>query len=208
MSSDTWFLFDLGNTVIKLAYERVIAAICADATVTRDELVDLFGEPGAYRDMERGAVSFYEFYEFLCDHAGYNGSIRDFHHVWSDFFDGTVPGIEDLLDRVRERYRVAFLSNSNEIHAEQIPTQFAGLFQKDDVFVFSHRLKCAKPDPEIFRRALETIGANAQDTVFIDDLLENVLAARALGMRAFQFIDARTLTRELEAEGLLATSRD
>jgi putative hydrolase of the HAD superfamily len=203
MPSDTWFLFDLGNTVIRLAYERVMAAVCADATVTRDELVDLFEEPGAYRDMERGAVSFYEFYEFLCDHAGYSGSIRDFHHLWSDFFDGTVPGIEDLLDRVRERYRVGFLSNSNEIHAEQIPTQFAGLFQKDDVFVFSHRLKCAKPDPEIFRRALETIGAAAQDTVFVDDLLENVLAARALGMRAYQFIDARTLTRELEAEGLL-----
>ena len=201
--TDTWFLFDLGNTLIKLAYERVLAAICADSTVTRDEMVDLFEEPGSYRDMERGAVSFYEFYEFLCDHAGYRGSIRDFHRIWTDFFDGTMPGIEDLLDRVRARHRVAFLSNSNEIHAEVIPTQFAALFEKDDVFVFSYRLKCAKPDPEIFRRSLETIGAAAYDTVFIDDLLENVLAARGLGMRAFQFIDARSLTKQLEAEGLL-----
>jgi FMN phosphatase YigB (HAD superfamily) len=201
--STTWFLFDLGNTVIKLAYERVLAAVCADASITRDELVALLEEPGAYRDMERGAVSFYEFYEFLCDHAGYRGSIREFHRVWTDFFDGTMPGIEDLLDRVRERYSVAFLSNSNEIHAEVIPTQFAGLFRKDDLFVFSNRIKCAKPDPDFFRLALETIGATAQQTVFIDDLLENVLAARALGMRAFQFTDARTLTKELEAEGLL-----
>src|SRR5207248_1342531 len=108
------------------------------------------------------------------------------------------------LERVRERHRVAFLSNSNEIHAEVIPAQFAGLFQKDDPFVFSHRLKCAKPDPEIFRRALEMIGATPQQTIFIDDLLENVLAARALGMRAFQFTDARSLTQELEGEGLLS----
>ena len=35
------------------------------------------------------------------------------------------------------------------------------------------------------------------------DLLENVLSARALGMQAFQFFDAPSLTRELEAEGLL-----
>jgi putative hydrolase of the HAD superfamily len=201
--STTWFLFDLGNTVIKLAYERVLAAICDDASMTRDELVELLEEPGAYRDMERGAVSFYEFYEFLCDHAGYRGSIRDFHRLWSDFFDGTMPGIEDLLDRIRERYRVAFLSNSNEIHAELIPTQFAELFHKDDPFVFSHRLNVAKPDPDIFRLALQSIGATAQNTIFVDDLLENVLAARAIGMRAFQFIDARTLTNELEAEGLL-----
>jgi len=203
MATDTWFLFDLGNTVIKLAYERVMAAICADASVTRDELVDLLEEPGAYRDMERGAVSFYEFYEFLCDHAGYRGTIRDFHRVWSDFFDGTMPGIEDLLDRIRERHRVAFLSNSNEIHAEVIPTQFAGLFLKDEPLVFSHRLKSAKPDPDVFRRALESFGATPQQTVFVDDLLENVLTARALGMRAFQFADARTLGKELEAEGLL-----
>lgn len=201
--SNTWFLFDLGNTVIKLAYERVLAAICADASVSRDELVDLLEEPGAYRDMERGAVSFYEFYEFLCDHAGYRGSIREFHRTWSDFFEGTVPGIEDLLDRVRERYRIAFLTNSNEIHAEVIPTRFAGLFLKDEPFVFSHRIKCAKPDPDFFRKALESLGATAQESIFIDDLLENVLGARALGIRAFQFADARILTRELEAEGLL-----
>jgi HAD superfamily hydrolase (TIGR01549 family) len=200
---DTWFLFDLGNTVIKLAYERVLGAICADAAMSRDELVELLEEPGAYRDMERGAVSFYEFYEFLCEHAGYRGSIRDFHQVWSDFFDGTVPGIEDLLDRIRERYRVAFLSNSNEIHAELIPTQFAAIFHKDDPFVFSHRLKVAKPDPDIFRLALEQIGSTPQNTIFIDDLLENVLAARAIGMRAFQFVDARSLTDELQREGLL-----
>jgi len=101
------------------------------------------------------------------------------------------------------RYRVAFLSNSNEIHAELIPRQFAGLFHKDDPFVFSHRIKCAKPDPDVFHQALEMIGASSEQTIFIDDLLANVLAARALGMRAFQFTDARTLTSELEAEGLL-----
>lgn len=201
--SNTWFLFDLGNTVIKLAYERVLAAICADASVSRDELVDLLEEPGAYRDMERGAVSFYEFYEFLCDHAGYRGSIREFHRTWSDFFEGTVPGIEDLLDRIRERYRIAFLTNSNEIHAEVIPTRFAGLFLKNEQFVFSHRIKAAKPDPDFFRKALESLGATAQESVFIDDLLENVLGARALGIRAFQFADARLMTRELEAEGFL-----
>ena len=88
----TWFLFDLGNTLIKLAYERVMENICRDATVTRDDLVEILEAPGAYRDMERGAVSFWEFYEVLCDKTGYRGSIRDFHELWSDFFDGTVPG--------------------------------------------------------------------------------------------------------------------
>ncbi len=40
-------------------------------------------------------------------------------------------------------------------------------------------------------------------SVFIDDLIENVLAARAEGIRSFQFVDAQQLKRELIAEGLL-----
>jgi putative hydrolase of the HAD superfamily len=204
MPSETWFLFDLGNTVIKLDYERVLGRICKDASVTRDELVELLEEPGGYHDMERGAATFWEFYEFLCDRVDYRGSIREFHELWSDFFAGPVIGIEDLLDRVRRTYRIGFLSNSNEIHAELIPREFATLFRPDDRFIFSHRFHTAKPDPELFRRALEVLGALPPHVVFVDDLIENVLSARGIGMKAFQFHDTRTLERELEEEGLLA----
>ena len=199
----TWFLFDLGNTLIKLDYERVLENICRDASIARDELVDLLERPGGYRDLEMGAIGFGEFYEFICTHAGYRESLRQFRDVWTDFFDGPLPGAETMLERVREKYRVAFLSNSNEVHAEVIPHRFATLFRKDDRFIFSYRFKVAKPDPEIFRRALEIIGALPQHVVFVDDLLENVLAARTVGLRAFKFVDAGSLTAELVAEGLL-----
>jgi len=203
MSAPTWFVFDLGNTVIKLAYERVIEAICRQASTSRDELIDLLEDAGGYRDMERGAVSFVDFYDFLCDKAGYRGSLREFHDIWSDFFDGPMPGVEEVLDRVRKRYRVAFLSNSNEVHAEVIPRRFGALFTKDDRFVFSHRFRCAKPDPEIFHRLLEVLGALPQHVVFIDDMSENVIAARSLGIASYQYVDALSLIAELERDELL-----
>ena len=203
MPEQTWFLFDLGNTVIKLAYERVIEKICARGNVTRDELVELLEKPGAYRDMERGSVSFQEFHEFLADRAGYRGTIDELQEVWSDFFDGPVIGIEDLLERVRKRYRVGFLSNSNEVHAELIPKRFASLFGKEDRFIFSHRFKCAKPDPEIFNRALEVVGALPQHAIFLDDNVDNVLSARAIGMMAYHFRDSFSTAAELERDGLL-----
>ncbi len=203
MPQETWFIFDLGNTVIKLAYERVLEGVCRDASIGRDALVDLLEKPGGYRDLERGGITFADFYDFIADRAGYRGSLRDFQTLWADFFDGPMPGVEDLLDRVRERYRVAFLSNSNEVHAEVIPRRFAALFRRDDRFVFSHRFHCAKPDPDSFRRALEVIGALPQQTIFVDDLIENVIAARAVGMKAFQYRDSLSLTEELVGEGLL-----
>jgi putative hydrolase of the HAD superfamily len=198
-----WFLFDLGNTLIKLAYERVLGNVCSDAAITRDDLVDLLEAGGGYRDMERGVVSFAQFHQFLQDRAGYRGSFGELHEIWSDFFDGPITGMEELLERIRKRYRVAFLSNSNEVHAEVIPKRFAALFRPEDRFVLSHRFKVAKPDPELFRRALEVIGSKAQDTAFVDDLIENVIAARSIGISAYQFQDAASLVRELEADGIL-----
>ncbi len=198
-----WFIFDLGNTVIKLAYERVMEGICKRGTITRDELVELLESPGAYRDLERGAVSFEQFYDFLCDKAGYRGSLQDLRETWSDFFAGPLPGIEDLLGRLRRKYRLAFLSNSNEVHAEVIPRKFATLFEKDDRLIFSHRFKTAKPDPEMFHRALEVIGALPSQAVFVDDLLENVLAARSVGITSYQFHDVFALETALRTDGLL-----
>ena len=66
-----------------------------------------------YRDMERGAVTFLGFHEFLSDRAGYRGTARDFQAPWSNFFDGPMPGIEEVLERVSRKYRLAFLSTSN-----------------------------------------------------------------------------------------------
>jgi putative hydrolase of the HAD superfamily len=198
-----WFIFDLGNTVIKLAYERVMENICKRAAIDRDALVEMLESPGAYRDLERGAVSFEQFYDFLCDKAGYRGSLQDLRETWSDFFVGPLPGIEDLLGRLRRRYRLAFLSNSNEVHAEVIPRKFASLFERDDRLIFSHRFKTAKPDPEMFHRALEVIGALPSQAVFVDDLLENVLAARSVGITSYQFRDAFALEQALRTDGLL-----
>jgi len=203
MPEITWFIFDLGNTVIKLAYERVLENICKRAAIERDELVELLEEPGAYRDLERGAVSFADFHEFLSDKAGYRGSLHDLQETWSDFFDGMLPGIEDLIDRLRLHYRIAFLSNSNEVHAEVIPKKFGALFDRDDRLIFSHRFRCAKPDLEMFQRALEIIGALPSQAALVDDLLENVLAARAVGMTAFQFRDTFQLESDLKSAGLL-----
>jgi FMN phosphatase YigB (HAD superfamily) len=203
MAAVTWFLFDLGNTVIKLAYERVLENLCRNSSIDRDEMVDLLEQQGSYRDLERGLVTFWEFYEFLTDRAGYNGSPREFQSLWGDFFDGPVPGIEEILDRVRREYRIAFLSNSNELHADLIPRKFSALFKKDDRFIFSYRFKCANPDPEMFRRALEVCGALPHHAVFVDDLIENVNAAKALGITSYQFRDSLTLSRDLERDGFL-----
>jgi len=51
-----------------------------------------------------------------------------------------------------------------------------------DVILFSAEEGVAKPDPEIYRRALSRLGVAAEETIYVDDWLPNVEAARAVGM--------------------------
>ena len=84
-----------------------------------------------------------------------------------------------------------------------MPRRVASIFKKDDRFIWSHRFKCAKPDPEIFHRALELVGALQQHAVFIDDSVDNVMSARACGIKAYVFRDSFAMAEELERDGLL-----
>jgi putative hydrolase of the HAD superfamily len=56
-----------------------------------------------------------------------------------------------------------------------------------------------KPDPQIYRRALGILGKSAERSLFIDDRLENVASAAAVGMKAVRFTGADALRREFQA---------
>jgi putative hydrolase of the HAD superfamily len=94
--------------------------------------------------------------------------------------------------------RTAILSNMGDSVLENIEREFAWI-HGFDVLVWSYQHGMAKPDPAIYERALEQIGTALAETLFVDDKLENVIAARALGIRAVQFSTVDRLRQELIA---------
>ncbi|HUF16907.1 MAG TPA: HAD family phosphatase [Thermoanaerobaculia bacterium] len=203
MPDHSWFLFDLGNVLIDLAFDRVVTRVCRESDLTSVEMVSLLEGPGGYRDLERGAVDFRGLHMLLRERAGYRATLEEFRSVWADFFAGITPGMEDLLETIRSRYIVAFLSNSNEVHAEVIPQMFPSLFREGEVMIFSHEHGCSKPDPEMFRKALDVLGAEASKCLYVDDIEANVEAARNAGMTAFHFRGAAALRQELRERGFI-----
>lgn len=71
-------------------------------------------------------------------------------------------------------------------------------------FFSSCYLGVAKPNPAIYRLALELANVPPEAAVMIDDRLQNVEAARSVGMQAVQFVSAGQLRTELEALGVTA----
>lgn len=201
----TTFLFDIGNTLIQLDYERALASICRYAEIDRDKLVQIMEWSGGYHDLERGAINFEQFHDFMRSRAGYHGGIDRLRTSWCEILAAPVEGIEELLDRIRQQYRVAFLSNCNEVHAELIHRRYGVLFGDDETVLFSHIHGCLKPDSAIYQIACSSLDSEPGEVVFIDDLDQNVRAAKQFGMHAYQFTDTVSLIRDLERDGLLAS---
>lgn len=198
----TWFLFDIGNVLIRLDYEGVLAGVRSETSASTDEIVRGLGR--ILPDFEKGGIDFSDVYEQMRKRAGYLGSEEKLRRLWASLLSSPIDGSENLLDRVREQYRVAYLSNCNEVHAGVIAGKFRALFGSDEPIIYSHEVEAVKPEIEIYRKALARLEAEPEDVIFVDDMLENVTAARSVGIEAHQFESPAQMTRLLEQRGLLA----
>jgi putative hydrolase of the HAD superfamily len=77
------------------------------------------------------------------------------------------------------------------------------VLSKMDGMVISYEIHMLKPDPAIFRYTLETFGIKAEETLFIDDNLHNVEAARELGIVSYQFTTPERFRNYLQEQGIL-----
>lgn len=96
---------------------------------------------------------------------------------------------EELLSFVsslRTSYLLGLLSNG-WVNARDRVTQQFGFLELFDEAVFSGEVGFAKPNPRIYRLMLNRLGVEPSQAVFIDDNLQNVEGARAVGLQAIRF---------------------
>jgi len=105
------------------------------------------------------------------------------------------------LEELKKNYRIFLLSNTNEIHKikfhrifeEDFGYSFYGLFERN---FYSYKMGLRKPDPQIYIQALNEAGIIAGETLFIDDMDENIQAAQTLGIKTL-LIQPETLIENL-----------
>jgi putative hydrolase of the HAD superfamily len=66
-----------------------------------------------------------------------------------------------------------------------------------DGVVISSRIKKVKPDIGIYEHLLNAYKLEAANTVFIDDMSENLAAASSIGIRTIKFVDPSDCRRRL-----------
>lgn len=101
--------------------------------------------------------------------------------------------------QLKKKYTIAVVSNSDQAFEEKHDPALMKVFS---YIFYSHKVRMAKPEKQIFEHALRTIGAKAEECVMVDDAKENELPCRQLGMHFILFKDLEQLQKQLEAVGV------
>ncbi len=157
-----------------------------------------------YRDeFDGGKIGGKEMYRRVLADGGVSGTEGELDALAGKLIEEDIgswtrvnPGVTEwALALQKEGYRLGILSNMPHDFLE-IAGHTVELFGKADVPVFSCHVGVIKPDPAIYRIALERLGCEPGEAVFFDDLERNVDAARALGIRAYLFTDLAAARRD------------
>jgi len=132
----------------------------------------------------------------------YHSLIALYYGKWEVMLKSDIPGTVSLLYRLKEKYGIYGLTNWS---AETITIAYARhpFFKDFDGIVVSAEEKVTKPDQRIYRILLERYHLTAEGCLFIDDNLQNIEAARELGMIAIHFINPEQLEADLIALSVL-----
>lgn len=128
--------------------------------------------------------------------------------VMRAFWAAERPLNEEMLSlvaRLRSRgYRTGIISNTVPGFEERLRSQAAHIVPLFDVRLGSGDLGIAKPDPQIYLHAAETLGVSPHESVFTDDVRKFAEAARGVGMHGFHFRGYEQFVEDLRSIGIEA----
>jgi len=201
-------VFDLGGVLFE-GGPREVMAFGTRVGVKPEEWAELrrevFGNNGTWARLERGECSFAHFLEELRHHvhsAGGRATIEEAAAFMgaSDPLSRRSVVREQMIEAVlslREVMQTALLTNNvREWRAGwQTVLDTEALF---DVVIDSSQVGARKPETKIYEITRTALGVNHDEIFFIDDIGQNLKAARALGWQTYLFREEPDALRVLQ----------
>jgi len=192
-------LFDLGGVLMDFAgFEELRGLV--PGSLRRSEVRDRWIHSPAVQRFERGEITARRFAEAVIADLEISLEPPEFLTAFVEWARPPYPGAIELLQRLGKRYRIAALSNANEIHTPLHRERFEhGI----DRFYFSDEIGVVKPDRAIYEHVIGDLGVHAGRIAFFDDTPVNVEAARAAGIAASRVDGIDALRTRLEDLGII-----
>jgi HAD superfamily hydrolase (TIGR01549 family) len=183
--------FDVGNTLLFPNRPKMLAPIPSDRHPTLEQWQALERRTKIEFDqgMQSGRVDhgfWWTFHTYLLQQLGEDTTVRDAlveNTQNSANWDQILPGTRAALDRIRQHFRIAVISNADG-GIERVLTR-SGIADCFEAITDSGIIGIEKPRPEIFEAALKTMRARADESLYVGDVYSvDYVGARNAGMDA------------------------
>ena len=190
-------VFDLGGVIVNVNFNSALGMLFDNSGKLNAALPNYSSISNLMQEFETGKLSALNFYERVVGHLGLDLSFDDFITSSKEAIEPGDDGIESIVRSLGEEYQLALLSNTNPIHFEHIKKKYAviGLFEH---IILSFEIGVMKPAVLAYEKLIAATSKSPQKHLFIDDRIENINAAKEVGIDGIHYNSVDNLRRELK----------
>ncbi|MCE8000171.1 MAG: HAD-IA family hydrolase [Rhodobiaceae bacterium] len=162
-------------------------------------------DTNAWALFERSDISLEEFDDMFAKEATALGGSVTGREVVALLSGDIRPEMVTALKRCKEKFTVGCITNNvsagegaGMARTETKAAAVADVMALFDHVIESSKIGIRKPDPRIYEMACETLGVEASQSVYLDDLGINLKPAKALGMTTIKVLNAEQALADLE----------
>ena len=194
-------IFDIGRVLIRVDVSRAMDGLASGLSLTPQEAWSAIEKDPRWLDWQEGRISPRDWHLHLSKRLGSSLTFEQFSEVWNRALDPSPIHAESFFENLSKNYRLALLSNTDPIHMSNEEARFS-FFRFFPIRIYSYRVGASKPDPLIYREALQACQVRAEEAVYIDDIAAYAEAARRLGMTGIVFQSPEQLQSDFRDLGI------
>lgn len=188
-------VFDLGNVVVKFDHNISAFKIARRYGLDQKKVYDLFFDSNIVKRLDEGSIEPRRFHQKIKQYLNIDIGFEDFKDIWNDIFYVNKP-IVPLIKKIKKRYRIFLMSNTNSLHFNYIRKKFK-IIDVFDKVILSYKVKKRKPHLKIYKYMINLASVSPEKIVYIDDRPELIEGASKLGIKGIVFKDVISLKKEL-----------
>ncbi len=193
-------VFDVGRVLFQYEPEKIIDKLLPGTPHKAHHLDGLFNSP-VWGQLDAGSISMEDakaqLHRDVQGHAEKHAEMCVLLEQFTDHLDLIEGTLEIFLSLYTQGYPLYILSNFQTHGFDRLFRNYP-FFKLATGMVVSGKVQLVKPDVAIYHHLLTTHTLTPQETLFIDDLAENIAACRAVGMKGIVFTSPQALAQELE----------
>ncbi|MGL4595381.1 MAG: HAD family hydrolase [Thermoguttaceae bacterium] len=207
MSQIRFVFFDLGNVLLRFSLEKMGKQGAEVTGHTPEDVLRAVFSNNNQRRVETGLCTELEFYHEFCNQLGSTPDPDLLAPALNDIFEPIEKTHDFVHFLASEHFPRGILSNTGPGHWNHCCRTFPFLFNLiPSNYILSYEVGAMKPDHAIYEAAFKTAQKSipsilTDEILFIDDLRENVVAARQFGFDAVWYDPSIPFVSEIQTRG-------